>query len=267
MSEAPSPTETGMTRSVVARQHSATHIATNPPKIITLRWRAMKPDTIAPSPSSAARLNRFEPMTTPEPISRWCCEMAEIDEVISGASAASAATTPSNASESPMRSPTRSRRVTSTQLKQRLTSAPTMNAMSEGATAVSFQKDNLPTRLPGAPLKRLTQRRIAMPALSQRARWRYGTLEVSRSRGDCDAPPESCEDLRFKTRPAWGHLEPQAGLAKVRKLRSRQDCYLLARLTRSWNVRRRSGRLSRGTWGRSRRSLPASSVLQGARAC
>lgn len=48
--------------------------------------------------------------------------------VTSGASAASAATMPSNASDRPSRSPTRSSRETSTQLVARLTSAPPANA-------------------------------------------------------------------------------------------------------------------------------------------
>jgi hypothetical protein len=51
-----------------------------------------------------------------------------IEAVISGASAASAATMPSNASVSPNLSPTRSRRETRTQLVARLTDAPTMKA-------------------------------------------------------------------------------------------------------------------------------------------
>src|SRR6202043_3783189 len=48
-------------------------------------------------------------------------------EVISGASAASAATSPSQASENPARSPSRSSRETSSQLAARLTTTPAQN--------------------------------------------------------------------------------------------------------------------------------------------
>jgi len=52
----------------VATQHNAVHIATKPPSTTTRRCKAMNPETTAPSPKRAARLNAFEPMTTPAPI-------------------------------------------------------------------------------------------------------------------------------------------------------------------------------------------------------
>ncbi len=97
---------------VVTRQTTATHRAMIPLRATTLRCRAMLPATTPPRPSSAARLNTFEPMMTPAPTFCWCCASAVAAEVISGASAASAATMPSSASDSPSRSPIRSSLVT-----------------------------------------------------------------------------------------------------------------------------------------------------------
>ena len=98
---------------VVTRQTTATHSPTVPPSSTTLRCSAIRPATRAPSPSSAARLNTLEPMMTPAPIFCWCAASALTAEVISGASAASAATMPSSASDRPSRSPIRSSLVTS----------------------------------------------------------------------------------------------------------------------------------------------------------
>src|ERR1035438_7570262 len=119
-------------------QQTAIQIATKPPRTTTLLCRATKPEITAPRPRSAAKLNALEPMTTPAPMERWCWEIAVIEDVISGASAARAATTPRSASESPNRSPTRSRRVTSSQLVERLTAAPRKKARYARATNVSF---------------------------------------------------------------------------------------------------------------------------------
>ena len=63
---------------------------------------------------AAARLNTFDPSTTPAPIRRAWLMSAVTAAVTSGASAASAATSPRRASEKPKRSPTRSRRRTRT---------------------------------------------------------------------------------------------------------------------------------------------------------
>ena len=52
---------------VVTRQTTATHRAMTPLRATTLRCRAMLPATTPPRPSSAARLNTFEPMMTPAP--------------------------------------------------------------------------------------------------------------------------------------------------------------------------------------------------------
>ena len=78
--------------------------------------------TIALSPSIAARLNAFEPTTTPTATDRSCDTSAVIADEISGASAASAVSTPRIASGIPSRSPIRSRRLAKT------AAAPSMSA-------------------------------------------------------------------------------------------------------------------------------------------
>jgi len=77
-------------------------------------------------------LNTFDPITTPAPTLAWPRESATTEDVISGASAASAATSPSHASENPARSPSRSSRVTSSQLAARLATTPTQNSRIPG---------------------------------------------------------------------------------------------------------------------------------------
>ena len=99
---------------------TAIHSASEPSKMTTLRCRRIRPATTAPSPSSAARLNTFEPSTTPVLTSCWPWVSAVTAEVISGVSAASAASRPSSASDRPSRAPTRSSRATSTTLALRL---------------------------------------------------------------------------------------------------------------------------------------------------
>ena len=76
-------------------------------------------------------MNTFDPITTPAPTLSCPRASAVTAEVISGASAASAATSPSQASENPARSPTRSSRVTSSQLADKLTATPATNSTSQ----------------------------------------------------------------------------------------------------------------------------------------
>ena len=97
----------------VAMERAATQTPTTPPSRTTLRCSAMAPATTAPRPRRAARLNTLEPITTPAPTLFWCSARAVTAAVISGASPARAATTPSSASDRPIRSPIRSSRVTS----------------------------------------------------------------------------------------------------------------------------------------------------------
>jgi len=111
----------------VSRHTAATHTAGTPARTTTRRWKPIHPATTAARPSSAARLNTFDPMTTPAPTLAWPRDSAVTAEVISGASAASAATSPSQASENPARSPSRSSRETSSQLAARLTTTPPQN--------------------------------------------------------------------------------------------------------------------------------------------
>ncbi len=142
----------------------------------------MNPETTAPSPSSAARLKTFEPMTTPAPIVRGCWESAEIDDVISGLSAASAATTPSSASESP--------RAFSDPLQPRneqpaggeADQCPNNESKTCKSHAASPRTDNLPTKLPGSPNQtrpeaaRFRWRRAGLPCSSQARRPRIDPL-------------------------------------------------------------------------------------------
>ena len=100
-----------------SRQTAAIHIATAPPSSTTRRCSAIWPATTAERPSSAARLNTFEPITTPAPTRCSLRTSAVTAAVISGASAASAASIPSSPSDRPRRAPTRSSRITSTQLE------------------------------------------------------------------------------------------------------------------------------------------------------
>jgi hypothetical protein len=70
--------------------------------------------TSALKPSSAARLKIFEPMTTPTPRSLCPAASAVMAEAISGESAPSAVTMPSNPSEKPSRAAVRSSYAVST---------------------------------------------------------------------------------------------------------------------------------------------------------
>jgi hypothetical protein len=72
-------------------------------------------------------LNILDPITTPAPTRAWCPASAVVAAVISGMSAARAASMPSSASEKRSRAPTRSIRDTSSQLEPRLTSEPATN--------------------------------------------------------------------------------------------------------------------------------------------
>jgi hypothetical protein len=88
-------------------------------------------------------LKTFDPMITPAPTAAWPRANAVTAEVISGASAASAATSPSQASENPARSPSRSSRETSSQLAARLTAAPAANSSNPVTQASSSTSDHL----------------------------------------------------------------------------------------------------------------------------
>ena len=128
----PSPATGATTAATVSRHTAATHTAGTPDRTTTRRWKPIHPATTAASPSSAARLNTFDPMITPAPTLACPRASAVTAEVISGASAASAATSPSHASENPARSPSRSSRETSSQLAARLTTTPTQNSRIPG---------------------------------------------------------------------------------------------------------------------------------------
>ncbi len=119
-----SPAAGPTTAPTVSRHAAAIHTAGIPARTTTRRWKPIHPATTAASPSSAARLNTLDPSTTPAPTLAWPRDSAVAAEVISGASAASAATNPSQASEKPARSPSRSSRVTSSQLAARLATTP-----------------------------------------------------------------------------------------------------------------------------------------------
>ena len=128
----PSPATGATTAATVSRHTAASHTAGTPDRTTTRRWKPIDPATTAASPSSAARLNTFDPITTPAPTLAWPRASATTEDVISGASAASAATSPSHASENPARSPSRSSRVTSSQLAARLATTPTQNSRIPG---------------------------------------------------------------------------------------------------------------------------------------
>jgi hypothetical protein len=127
----------GASTVTVSRVTTATHTAGTPASSTTRRWKAIQPATTAARPSSAARLKTFDPMITPAPTLGWPRASAVTAEVISGASAASAATSPSQASENPARSPSRSSRETSSQLAARLTATPATNSSSSAIQASS----------------------------------------------------------------------------------------------------------------------------------
>src|SRR5712691_343581 len=77
-----------------------------------------RPAIRAETPSRAARLKTFDPTTTPTPVSSCPATTAATAEAISGASAPSAVTIPSSASEKPRRSPIRSSSRASTTLAE-----------------------------------------------------------------------------------------------------------------------------------------------------
>src|SRR5215469_12403971 len=163
----PSPAAADRTLDTTPTHTPAVPMATIPPRITTLRCRLICPATTAPRPSSAARLNTFDPMTTPAPTRCWWLATAATTAVTSGASAASAATRPSNASDRPRRSPTRSSRETSSQLVARLTTAPPRKAATAAISASLADSRNAA----GHP---------AAPRPAQRwHRARYGTLHAT----------------------------------------------------------------------------------------
>ena len=125
------------TPTTTSRHIAAIHVPTAPDSSTTRRCSAICPATIAARPSIAARLNTFEPITTPAPTLACPWPSAATAAVISGASAASAASTPSRASDIPARSPSRSSRVTSTQLAARLTATPAANSADQAATGMA----------------------------------------------------------------------------------------------------------------------------------
>ena len=73
-------------------------------------------------------LNTFDPTTTPTPVSLWPETTATTADEISGASAPSAVTIPSSASEKPSRSPTRSKPRARTRLDAIVTTRPPMKS-------------------------------------------------------------------------------------------------------------------------------------------
>ena len=89
-----SPAAGATTAATVSRHTRATHTAGTPDRTTTRRWKPIHPATTAASPSSAARLNTLDPITTPAPTLAWPRASAVTAEVISGASATSAATSP-----------------------------------------------------------------------------------------------------------------------------------------------------------------------------
>src|SRR4051794_295216 len=95
---------------------TATATATPPVSSRPCAWMRTGPATIAEIPSSPAMLKMFEPTTTPTPVSSCPATTAATAEAISGASAPSAVTIPSSASEKPSRSPKRSSSRASTTL-------------------------------------------------------------------------------------------------------------------------------------------------------
>ena len=76
-------------------------------------------------------------MITPEPTAPWWWSRAVTAVVISGQSAARAATNPRSASESPKRSPTRSSRETRSQLVVRLSTAPPTKALTANPAPIT----------------------------------------------------------------------------------------------------------------------------------
>ncbi len=125
--------------STTTRHTTAIGSATAASSTITRRCSPITPATSAPSPSSAARLNTFEPITTPAPMRDWWPAAAVTAAVISGASAASAATIPSSASLKPSRAPRRSIRETSTQLAPRLIAALSTKSTASSASGIGAE--------------------------------------------------------------------------------------------------------------------------------
>ena len=170
------PAAGGRRPSTTATHTPATPVATVPPSTTTLRCSPMPPATTAPRPSRAARLKTFEPRMTPAPSRRSPLAIALTAAVTSGASAAIAAAMPSNASDRPRRSPTRSSRETSSQLVIRHTTAPAINAATAG-----------PAVMPAGP------RIVAERAARRAQRWRRLGLQG-----------ELCTAAAGAACPGWG---------------------------------------------------------------
>ena len=126
----------------------AIHRAMAPSKVTTLRCSAMRPATSALRPSSAARLNTFDPSTTPTPTSRSPRSKAVTAAVTSGVSAASAAASPSIASGAPRRAPSRSSRVTRRALAAKLAAEAAMKKVISQASFTLLLSRPRPGRQP-----------------------------------------------------------------------------------------------------------------------
>ena len=88
----PSPAAGAITAATVSRHTAASHTAGTPDRTTTRRWKPIHPATTAASPSSAARLKPFDPMTTPAPTLACPRASAVTAEVISGAARPAPAT-------------------------------------------------------------------------------------------------------------------------------------------------------------------------------
>src|SRR5439155_4052779 len=96
----------------------------------------------AETPSKAARLKTFDPTTTPTPVSSCPATTAATAEAISGASAPTAVTIPSSASEKPRRSPIRSSSRASTTLEMTVRA----NAPARSSSATGIDMASEPSR-------------------------------------------------------------------------------------------------------------------------
>src|SRR5881409_2842201 len=100
------------------------------------------PAITADTPSNAARLKTFEPTTTPTPVSSCPATTAATAEAISGASAPTAVTIPSSASEKPRPSPIRSSSRASTMLEMTVRA----NAPARSSSATGIDMASEPSR-------------------------------------------------------------------------------------------------------------------------
>src|SRR5438046_2192674 len=204
------------------------------------------PATTALSPSSAARLKTFEPITTPTPTFEWLETSAAIAVEISGASAPRAVRIPCSPSDAPRRSLTSSSFRAKTRLAPRLaamlaqktrTASPTdIRRMLFGRSTRPCGRARQPRPSRARPDARGAPSRAARPPPHRAGT--PGARLLSRPRGTADTPRRrGCSGGRRSTSPSRPDSTSRAGRLRIRAVDPKEQALRAlydARARRDW---------------------------------